>query len=723
MALVEISKQIPVIYNILAGPKYKKMNTLAYPEAPKNFDDSITAPSAAFKKQVTKVVISILLFFIVYILLVAAAVVLACVCVYAGFFIIAIHPSFLTIVLGLGAAGVGVSIIFFLIKFIFSVSKDENAQRVEVYEKDQPRLFAFVRKLTTETHTPFPKKIFVSPDVNACVFYNSSFWSMFLPVKKNLEVGLGLVNSINISEFKAVMAHEFGHFSQRSMKLGSFTYNVNRVIYNMLYENTGYSKFLASWGQLSGYLSLFALLTIKIATGIQWVLRGMYTFINKNYLALSREMEFHADAVAASVAGGNNLVSGLSRVEVAQSCYTSALNKANEWLKQNKVSKNIFDNQLSVFYSLANEYQLHIKEGLPEIYYHFIQSFSKTRVNYKNQWASHPTLEERKEHLDQINVNCAPDERKAWEAFEHAEKLQETITGNLYRDIKLETTPETYDKAYFEDSRLKEKDLYTLPVAYKGFYDKRYINMAEWNFEGMITAGNNCSFNDLFKEENGQLRASVKNNEADLETIRAIKDKQIDIKTFDFDGVKYAVKDCDRIITQLEEDIKKEKERLSQLDKDAFIFFYQAAANNGEKVKKAYQQYNEISNENEEYVKVANNIMKNIAPFYQGGLTNQQIESIVGDLKSGDELKLKRILRDVLEKKIVTETSANDLFAKINQFLAGNYYYFVANDFQNNELNQLREIIIQLADEWNEYRFTYYKKMLELQLQYYKGTN
>jgi len=33
-------------------------------------------------------------------------------------------------------------------------------------------------------------------------FYNSSFWSMFLPVRKNLEIGLGLVNSINISEFK-----------------------------------------------------------------------------------------------------------------------------------------------------------------------------------------------------------------------------------------------------------------------------------------------------------------------------------------------------------------------------------------------------------------------------------------------------------------------------------------------------------------------------------------
>ena len=92
---------------------------------------------------------------------------------------------------------------------------------------------------------------------------------MFFPVKKNLEIGLGLVNSINISEFKAVMAHEFGHFSQQRMKLGSFTFNMDRIIYNMLFENTGYSNFINTWGSISSALSMFAGITVKIAQGIQ----------------------------------------------------------------------------------------------------------------------------------------------------------------------------------------------------------------------------------------------------------------------------------------------------------------------------------------------------------------------------------------------------------------------------------------------------------------------
>src|SRR5690606_17844105 len=114
-------------------------------------------------------------------------------------------------------------------------------------EQEQPVLFEFIRTLSKETRTPFPKRIYLSSDVNAAVFYDSNFWSMLLPVRKNLQIGLALVNSVNLSELKAILAHEFGHFSQRSMKLGSYVYNVNQVIYNLLYDNDGYSSALQKW--------------------------------------------------------------------------------------------------------------------------------------------------------------------------------------------------------------------------------------------------------------------------------------------------------------------------------------------------------------------------------------------------------------------------------------------------------------------------------------------
>jgi hypothetical protein len=64
-------------------------------------------------------------------------------------------------------------------------------------------------------------------DVNASVFYDSSFWSIIFPIRKNLQIRLGLVNKIIEQELKAILAHEFGCFSQRSTKVGSFVYDVN----------------------------------------------------------------------------------------------------------------------------------------------------------------------------------------------------------------------------------------------------------------------------------------------------------------------------------------------------------------------------------------------------------------------------------------------------------------------------------------------------------------
>ena len=135
----------------------------------------------------------------------------------------------------------------------------------------------------------------------------------------------------------------------------------------MLYENNSYNSFLNAWGSLHGVLSVFALITVKIALGIQYVLRAIYGVINKSYMALSREMEFHADAVAASAAGGNNIVSGLSRIELAASCYNTTLNKANELLKDNKKLTNVYNSQLSIYRSVAAQHKLNMKNELPEV--------------------------------------------------------------------------------------------------------------------------------------------------------------------------------------------------------------------------------------------------------------------------------------------------------------------------------------------------------------------
>ena len=693
------------------------MEVLRYPPSPNTAEGKKINPSPEFRKQVSKVVGSIILFFIVYILLMLAAAALAVVCFYAGIAIIIAMPRLIGLLIGVGLMCLSISVIYFLIKFIFAKSKDENSSRVEIKKEEQPRLFAFISRLSKETHTPFPKKIFLSPNVNASVFYNSSFWSMFLPVKKNLEIGLGLVNSVNTSEFKAIIAHEFGHFSQRSMKLGSFTYNVNRVIYNMLYDNNDYTSFLNTWSRGHSVLRAFAILTAKIANGIQRILIGMYGFINKNYMGLSREMEFHADAVAASVSGGNNLVSSLSRSGAAENCYQTALANANGWLKENKISKNIFRNQLVILETWAKEHQLPLRQGLPEVSYQFIQSMSKSRINYKNQWASHPTLEERKNRLEALSIDVEPDDASAWELFDNAALLQEQITELLYKSVKREHEFEILNAGSFEEFYLKEKDKFKLPSAYQGFYTGRYIDIKDWEMEQLVPMESIETFDHLFSKENGSIQNTINSNRNDLELVKAFKEKKFDLKTFDFDGTKYELKDCDGIIAKLEEEIDADEKKMIALDKEAFIFFYRNAKDGSREIKYGYMHFQSVTKEFLEYTNVVNEIYRITQPFYDGGMTLERVNAGLAELKTVEE-KLKSFFVKLIEEKVIGPDSDKELFTLVNEFSSKNYMYFISNQFVDSELNELRDLSLKVYNEFNEYKFRVYKNLLVEQLHF-----
>lgn len=263
------------------------MNSNFYPKSPELDNYDFIKPSAAFKKVATSVIISIILFFIFYLVLIALAAVIMIAAGWAGITIIAAKPSFITFAAGGGIIALGIMFFIFLFKFIFSQTKNENPLRTEIHEKDHPELFQFIRALNQDTKTKFPKKIFVSPEVNAMVFYNSSFWSLFFPVRKNLEIGLGLVNTLNVSEFKAVLAHEFGHFSQKSMKIGSYIYTVNRVIYNLVYEYDNWDNTLSGWAQAGGIFGFFAGVTFWMVERVRSLLRVAYNLINVNYMNLT----------------------------------------------------------------------------------------------------------------------------------------------------------------------------------------------------------------------------------------------------------------------------------------------------------------------------------------------------------------------------------------------------------------------------------------------------
>src|SRR5437588_8378554 len=205
----------------MAGAKLKKV---PYPPSPENVPEELTDFPATYRSQQNLLLTGLFLFLLTYLGLICFFALLGVYC-----FITLAHWAPLKII-GLVLSGTG---FLFLVKGFFKRHPIEKNLHVEITEDEQPVLFEFIRQLTTELDAPEPNRVFVSLDVNAAVMPRTSLINLFKEPKKDLLIGLGLVNVMNLSEFKSVMAHEFGHFCQ-SAYASSYTYIAQRIIIDLV---------------------------------------------------------------------------------------------------------------------------------------------------------------------------------------------------------------------------------------------------------------------------------------------------------------------------------------------------------------------------------------------------------------------------------------------------------------------------------------------------------
>jgi Zn-dependent protease with chaperone function len=552
------------------------MNNTAFsfPPMPAGADKKILKPSKSFNTQVYRSVGAIFLFLITYLVLLLAAVAIAIAFVYLGIGIISGLSSFMGLIAGAAFIGAAFILVFFVIKFLFKSNPTDHSDMLEVTEEEQPQLFTFIRQLTTEAGAPFPKKIFISADVNAGVFYDSSFWSMFFPVKKNLKIGLGLVNAINISEFKAVMAHEFGHFSQRSMKFGSYVYNLNKVIYNMLYDNEGYGKLINGFARIHNIFRAIAWVNIKIIEGMQFILRKIYVTVNKTYLALSREMEFHADATAAYVSGSNQMISSLKRIEIGQLCYTGLLNYWDRRFRDSQRSGNFYPQQLEMIRHFANQQNIQIdKAGLP-IITHELQVNDTSQIVINNQWSSHPSNEDREAALKIINLDVPAVTQPAWLLFSNTDELQTRLTNDVYATTKLNPDFSVINLDDFKADFYKAVNENSFNALYKGYYDERSITAFDID-EAIIESGTvKPAFDELFTDAHCGLPKRIERMQQDMAILDTLASTRKDVKTFDYKGTKYKTEEAPVISSIIDQERREAVKQQETLDRNIFIYFY-----------------------------------------------------------------------------------------------------------------------------------------------------
>ena len=644
--------------------------------------------SANFKKATTKSIAAIVLFIVTYVLLVCAAVALTIGLTYLAYLLIKIKLIFVTAALALVLVSIGILSLIFLFKFIFTRNVTNLTGLIEIKEAQMPELFAMIEQITKQVGTDMPKKVYLSDHVNASVFYDSSFWSMFLPVRKNLQIGLGLVNTLSVSELKAVLAHEFGHFSQKTMKVGSYVYNVNRIIYNMLYENESYQGMLDKWATISSYFDIAIATAGLIVKFIQWVLRKVYYILNLNYMGLSREMEFHADQVAAHVAGSDHLSSALLRMDLADHAYQSVIEHYQQNPDQLTRPENLYQQQAFVMNFIAAKQGLPIENGLAQLGLDYINRY-KSKLILTDQWSSHPSTEDRVLQLNDLNIKTSEnDNRHAFSVFRSSEVLQEKFSIYVFKpDADQQVT--TVNQQQFEAEYQKQYDMYAFSDIYNQYYDYRSIQPFELNPTPDLRGEAVDKLNDLFGSEKVGLKYEYSNLENEIATLQQIELGNYLVKSFDYDGNKYTPADCPALISSLNSRLNQVTELLKENDLAAYRLAWQRQTDKtqGSELTRLYQSFFHVSQRTTE----AQDIFVNIADASGFIFETTLIKDIPVKLQTlkAVEPSFKEQIRNLLAEPEFLVHVTEDARKNFDNYLAEDFQYFVSENYNSEQTDTL----------------------------------
>lgn len=498
-----------------------------YPAGPSSIPEKLTSPSPRYHLHAWLAVLGLLLFLAAYLSLAAWFCMTAYRLLAAGF-----SPEG-DLAWGLGTGVPTALLALFMLKALFFVKRDEEGGRVEVTESDEPKLFAFLYRLADDAGAPRPHKVYITPEVNAAVFYHLTFFNLLFPSKKNLQVGLGLVNVLNLSEFKAVLAHEFGHFAQKSMAVGTWVYIAHQIAMHLIHQRDALDSFLDGLSRFDLRVAWIGWLLKLVVWSIRSLLDTVFLLVIAAQRALSREMELQADLVSVSLTGSDALVHALHKLHAADEAWERSLSFAASEARQGRAVSDIYAVQSHIIERLGvilDDPEFGQIPPLPEQERERHRIFTRAIASPPKMWSTHPENATREENAKRYYIPGTLDDRSAWTVFSNPAKSCVAMSGHIYREAELEAVPaeQTLEKLDGQFNRAY------LSPRFRGTYLSRsVVRHAESPDElcntSAITGNLPDTLRSLYPTELAENLELLRNRQEELEVLEGIRDGSLSL--------------------------------------------------------------------------------------------------------------------------------------------------------------------------------------------------
>ncbi len=323
------------------------------------------------------------------------------------------YSNYPLIILFLGSIYLMFSIIGSFLEIHPSVRTDLRA----VDNSTNPELFALIEEVATYMKVSPPERVYVTSSASASIVINANIMSIFLPhnKSKSLEIGLGLINTVNYDELRAIIAHEMAHYSQRAMQLGTPVYIIGKSTQQFKASmNEKHSGLSGSYYALN---NLFGSMVVRV-----------FERVLNRFKDLSDELEFEADRIAAEYVGSETLISALYKASYTHHNFDILMQSISILASSGRGVENIYAAQRALNYAALNMEWNYLPTTSP------IASDRQSRI-----------VKQRVHHLKESNFATLlpPNYNPAREMLLGYEEECRAMSGHIYNELcKFDVTPE-----------------------------------------------------------------------------------------------------------------------------------------------------------------------------------------------------------------------------------------------------------------------------------------
>lgn len=303
----------------------------------------------------------------------------------------------LVVIVGFGA----LVTIFAMLRSLFIRIKSEDPGRA-LTEEEAPKLWRLAREVAEHVGTRPVDEIRVTPGTEMAVYENGSFRERLNDrARRVLILGVGTLNDFRQNAFRAVLAHEYGHFSHRDTAGGDVALRVNQ-------DMMKFAVVMAERGQ-------------AVTWNIAFQFLRLYHFIFRRIShGATRLQEILADRVAVKNYGAPAFEDGLRHVirrtiELDDVAYWEITNAAKQGRAlQNLYALNVLDDQKEVVEEKVNE-----------------------AINRPaSEDDTHPPAFERFRLAQRIQCERRlPEDALVWELFKNREALTSEMSAQISRQV------------------------------------------------------------------------------------------------------------------------------------------------------------------------------------------------------------------------------------------------------------------------------------------------